>query len=372
VLPDTDIPAEVVPPPIETADTADYGELPLPSADEAGEADEAGGADDEDAVPEIWKRAEETLSYLDTPVNPDLPEPEYVPEDEPATADAEPLPGLEESAESPAEMAAETETPPDEEADGSEATEEITAEEPPPSPPPPAILQPPREMTAAPPPRTPVSVPPKPLAMQPARVPPNETEQETGSLQPARTIRVSLGDNAEVPLPGSGWVYVGEADNQKGLPYRQRRLSPDGQVFVFHAETAGSYRLKFKKQDVLRGTDIDEIVEVVAVEKTMPEEPVSQIAAASPSVEEVETVPEEPSPAEPHPSDTAAPAVQTGTDDAALWNRGQELEAPGPNRDIKGALTAYKTLIRDYPQSEHYADSQKRIAYLERFFVNIR
>jgi outer membrane protein assembly factor BamD (BamD/ComL family) len=38
---------------------------------------------------------------------------------------------------------------------------------------------------------------------------------------------------------------------------------------------------------------------------------------------------------------------------------------------MKGALAAYKTLVKDYPQSEYYAGSRKRIAYIERFFVNI-
>ncbi|MDR2741925.1 MAG: hypothetical protein LBB98_07185, partial [Treponema sp.] len=36
---------------------------------------------EEEDEPDIWKRAEELLAYLDKPVNPDLPEPEYVPPD---------------------------------------------------------------------------------------------------------------------------------------------------------------------------------------------------------------------------------------------------------------------------------------------------
>ena len=70
------------------------------------------------------------------------------------------------------------------------------------------------------------------------------------------------------------------------------------------------------------------------------------------------------------------PAVETlaalESADAALWTRGQSLEAPGKTRDMKAALELYRRLIREYPESEHYTDSQKRIAYIERFFVNIR
>jgi hypothetical protein len=379
---------EAVNPPVETADMADSIDLPLPETPEMNEGDENREADGDDAA-EVWKRAEETLAYLDTPVNPDLPEPEYV---EPAIVEEEPDPALQEG-ESPVEIAeAPGETnPTDEEAVAlpeEEAAvmpvEEAVAEEAPPiPPPPPMILRPAQEMTAAPPPRVPVSVPPGSLAMQPARVPPNETVRESVSIDtrdssettlPIRTVRVSLGENAEIPLPGSGWVYLGERDDKKGLAYRSRRMSAEGQIFVFRPEAVGSYRLKFQKQDLLRGTDAGELVEVVVGEKNVPEEPAAQtVIAAEPSVADTETAssdfPLSPPAIDPVTPDAFAVAE---ANDTVLWNRGQELEAPGPKRDIKGALTAYRTLVRDYPQSEYYSNSQKRIAYLERYFVNIR
>jgi hypothetical protein len=189
-----------------------------------------------------------------------------------------------------------------------------------------------------------------------------------------------LGETVEVPLPGSGWVYLGEASERKGLPYQRRRVSADGQVFVFRPETAGSYRLTFKKQDLLRGTDTDAVIEVAVVspadtEKPASKEPAPLLASALVPPSGAEFVPGEgDTPVEPPPTapvDEDPPVTAAMIDDAVLWNRGRELEAPGANRDMKGALAAYKALMRDYPQSEYYAGSQKRVAYIERFFVNI-
>jgi TolA-binding protein len=58
--------------------------------------------------------------------------------------------------------------------------------------------------------------------------------------------------------------------------------------------------------------------------------------------------------------------------DEAWWLYGQFLEAAGPSRDIRLALDYYRRLVREYPQSPRYNDARGRIAYLERFYFNIR
>jgi hypothetical protein len=363
-LPDTEIPAEaeIVSLPDEPAESVDTEDLPVP---ETAFDKEPESAEKEEDTPEIWRRVEETLAYLDTPVNPDLPEPEYaIPEPGPPVADVEPSLASDEPIE-PNEPAAEIAN---ESEDNAEPEEEL-----PPDPPlPPIILRPVEEIAAVQPPRKPLPIPPSPLPMQPARIPASETKLQDSAPPPHRTIQATVGENAEIPLPGSGWVYLGETDNQSGLAYRQRRTSADGQVFVFRPENTGSYRLKFTKQDLLRGTETSEIVEVTVIEKQTPDDmPPSPVIAAA----DTEAAPI--SVETPPPSadiDTVPPAVPATAepDDAALWNRGQKLEAAGPDRDMKGALAAYKTLVHDYPQSGYYTDSQKRIAYIERFFVNIR
>ncbi|MDR0601065.1 MAG: tetratricopeptide repeat protein, partial [Treponema sp.] len=58
--------------------------------------------------------------------------------------------------------------------------------------------------------------------------------------------------------------------------------------------------------------------------------------------------------------------------DEAWWLLGRFYEASSPSRDIRTALDYYRRLIREYPQSPRCGDAQKRIAYLERFYINIR
>ncbi|MFQ3547096.1 MAG: tetratricopeptide repeat protein, partial [Termitinemataceae bacterium] len=58
--------------------------------------------------------------------------------------------------------------------------------------------------------------------------------------------------------------------------------------------------------------------------------------------------------------------------DEAWWLYGQIFESTGPQRDIKAALTFYKRLLAEYPQSSRYEAAQQRAAYLERFYFDIR
>jgi outer membrane protein assembly factor BamD (BamD/ComL family) len=58
--------------------------------------------------------------------------------------------------------------------------------------------------------------------------------------------------------------------------------------------------------------------------------------------------------------------------DEAWWLYGQFYEANGPSRDIRSALDYYHRLVREYPQSPHYDEARRRIAYLERYYINIR
>jgi hypothetical protein len=316
-----------------------------------------------DDAPQVWGRAEETLAYADTPVNPDFPEPLYV-FPEPA-----------------AELAVEENPPSTGEAQADEPVaaalpvqaEETAEEEPPPPPGPPAALRPPQAAPAPPPPREPVPVPPAPLPPRPARVPPSETWgilAQQKDTPPGRVIRAVMGENAEVPFPGTGWIYLGEVDEQKGLPYQRRRMSADGLVFVFRPEASGSYQLAFKKQDLVRGTESDEVVTVIVTEKARTEEPAAAVFTDPPP--DPGTTPAETDDLETAETTAGDAEPDSVPGDTALWNRARELETAGPNRDMKGALAAYKTLLQEYPQSEYYTESQKRIAYIERFFVNIR
>jgi hypothetical protein len=174
-----------------------------------------------------------------------------------------------------------------------------------------------------------------------------------------------------VPFTGTGWVYLGEEGGQKGLNYLRRRASDEGQVFMFKPETAGVYRLNFNRQDLIRGTSWDEAVEVAVLLKSQVLPLPADTAIHGHGVNDIESADGLQDSAADTPPVVETLAAARNADDL-LWNRGQELEAPGQSRDMKAALELYRNLVRDYPESEHYTDSQKRIAYIERFFVNIR
>jgi hypothetical protein len=58
--------------------------------------------------------------------------------------------------------------------------------------------------------------------------------------------------------------------------------------------------------------------------------------------------------------------------DEVFWLLGQIYEANSPIRDIRTSLDYYRRLTDEYPQSMRYAAARARIAYLERYYLNIR
>jgi hypothetical protein len=58
--------------------------------------------------------------------------------------------------------------------------------------------------------------------------------------------------------------------------------------------------------------------------------------------------------------------------DELYWMYGQFYEANTPGRNILLSLDYYRRLINEYPQSRRYNDARRRIAYLERFYINIQ
>jgi len=60
----------------------------------------------------------------------------------------------------------------------------------------------------------------------------------------------------------------------------------------------------------------------------------------------------------------------SGTDET-WWLYGQFFEANSPSRNILTALNCYRRLVQEYPQSSRFDDARKRIAYLQRYYINI-
>lgn len=58
--------------------------------------------------------------------------------------------------------------------------------------------------------------------------------------------------------------------------------------------------------------------------------------------------------------------------DEMWWFYGQAFESNSPVRDIKAAVDSYQHITRDFPLSKYYDDAKGRIAYLNKFYFNIR
>jgi len=329
----------------------------------------------------------------------------------------------------------------------------------------------------------------------------------------SRVIRVTTGQVLEIPFRGNGWVYLGELASRRGIAYNSRRSEPEGMSFVFNIEAAGTYALKFFREDFTRGYILNDYVQVIAGEtqqtgtgwftqptersrvaaeprwpsaieeaeirsavsgarapssRTAPETAVftpgsvgtSPPASTAPIVPDAPPVPaaEAPAlaalPASPTPpastaqpaaaiqptvtapSVSAAPLVPVtqpaaaappasmtpsepaaqptaaaekqetispntlmqrsketfesgnvpaaislldqymsyfpGGSDEAYFLYGQFYEANSPSRNILLSLDYYRRLVNEYPQSSRSNEARRRIAYLERFYINIR
>ena len=82
----------------------------------------------------------------------------------------------------------------------------------------------------------------------------------------SRIVRMTTGQILEVPFRGNGWVFLGELASRRGLVFNSRRLDPEGVSFIFNAETAGTYVLKFFRRDFIRDYILNDHVQVIVGE----------------------------------------------------------------------------------------------------------
>jgi hypothetical protein len=61
-----------------------------------------------------------------------------------------------------------------------------------------------------------------------------------------------------------------------------------------------------------------------------------------------------------------------GGTDELYWYYGQFYEANTPSRNILLSIDYYKRLVNEYPQSSRFNAARSRIAYLERYYINIQ
>ena len=308
----------------------------------------------------------------------------------------------------------------------------------PPEPPLPAPEPPPPAPPPEPPPflgpAEPVNPPP---VIEPTPAPPSELPGRAIPETPgeeivfSRTVRVAVGQLLEIPYRGTGWVYLGELGNRRGINYESRRLdflpgsrgqeTVEGQSFIFSVERAGTYILRFYRQDFIQDYVINDYVQVIAGERddntwrigdrviaeprwppvvdtfTVPPVIVTELPPTVIAPEETPPIIAPTAPPPPPPVESPGEYVRRaraefdagriesalgildsmrqnypgGTDEA--WSLyGQLLEANSPSRDIRMAVEYYRRLVNEFPFSDLVEEARRRIAYLERFYFNIR
>ena len=376
-------------------------------------AEEEMPAETPEEPPQIVRRAEEVMEPLDKNIDVDLAEPFYnlsEPEVVEPTDQAPPVPDgsmvLDEPVEKPeesgsdvpsdlADVSSDMADEPPAVADEAPQSEAEETEAPPPAPP--AVALRPSELPGSPPPV--LGTQPDPVRVQPvlpARNPPTETERY---VKPAvsRTINVKTRQTFEVPFAETGWVYTGEENSRNGINYDSRRVQGGTQVFMFRAGKEGDYTLKFYKQDFLRDYVTNEYVRVIVEDEAplvaaspaagQPVDAATETSSTTVTADTPATLPPAAAPADLLREAREAVAAekypdaialldrlerQAALNDEAWWLYGQAFEAASPARDIRNALDAYSCIVRDYPQSGYYKDAQNRIAFLNRFYFNIR
>ena len=147
-------------------------------------------------------------------------------------------------------------------------------------------IMPPAPQPAAPPPAPPLSVPelppvppvqplppapqPDPLPQLPARPIPDPLGED---IVFSRSVRATVGQIVEIPFRGTGWVFLGELANRRGIRYESRRLDvrdgeTEGQSFIFLCESPGTYILRFYRQDFIQDYIINDHVQVIVGESS--------------------------------------------------------------------------------------------------------
>lgn len=64
--------------------------------------------------------------------------------------------------------------------------------------------------------------------------------------------------------------------------------------------------------------------------------------------------------------------IATHKRDEGLFLLGQILEQDGQTKNIKEAISSYTNLVQNYPESDLWDNANKRIIYLNRFYIQIR
>ncbi len=230
-------------------------------------------------------------------------------------------------------------------------------------------------------------------------------------IEPSQNLELFEEDYVDILLSGQGWIYLGEVkeSNPVVVEFYARYIDGTDTIFNFYAENDGVTVLHFYKQDILGNTYLDEYIQVNVkpLRKTQQLRPtttnkteelfgisaepeVSLIGGQSETLQFGDYTEESGAFVPENILDDAQLAYDEGRYadsialldeytslgvsqvDRALYLYGKNYESSSDIRNIRMSVSAYEKLIESFPDSEHWEDAEKRVIYLERFYLNIR
>ena len=246
--------------------------------------------------------------------------------------------------------------------------------------------------------------------------------EETFDIKENRSMVMNNNQNLLVSFPGTGWIYLGDEYNSDILIFDKRDIYEDGTDFTLKSNNSGTALLHFFKQDLLTNEPINDYLLVTVNPKKGKLETIEAPEFTYSDFEEeiqdeyyeeeyfdygiIEDEPEVM-----FFTDDSFTFIDENIDtkevldlgqaflddemyiealdqidyyftilgdetdeytDYALFMKGQLLEKNTPIRNIKESLTAYKTLVENYPDSKYWNQSKERAVYLERFYFSVR
>lgn len=246
--------------------------------------------------------------------------------------------------------------------------------------------------------------------------------EETFDIKENRSMVMNNNQKLLVSFPGTGWIYLGDEYNSDILIFDKRDIYEDGTDFTLKSNNSGTALLHFFKQDLLTNEPINDYLLVTVNPKKGKLETIEAPEFTYSDFEE--EIQEEYYEEEyfDYGIIEDEPEVMFFTDDSftfidenidtkevldlgqaflddemyiealdqidyyftilgdetdeytdyALFMKGQLLEKNTPIRNIKESLTAYKTLVENYPDSKYWNQSKERAVYLERFYFSVR
>lgn len=263
----------------------------------------------------------------------------------------------------------------------------------------------------------------------------DESNNIKKEIIPSRKITMMSNQYLDVNYPGTGWSYLGELDKKSLIRYFGKKLNNNNTTIILRTKDEGKTIVHFYKHDILTDTVIDDYLEIEIKGKntsgnrvTAPEyvetvpkrsdlnsenklkakteysvqnekiiekedqeksndirtdEKSSLENISNQESEKINITPEEllNSAKEKIKEKKYSEAlslindflnISTENIDEALFLKGKIYESNSNIKNIKEALKAYESIVKNYPKSKYYNLSKDKISYIKMFYLNAR